>query len=188
MLRQDETKLCLSCHDKAMDAKGGRRVADMASVLNKASMVHGAITMGECTACHGVHGGEHERLLREGAANVIMGGYDVRNYALCFSCHDPDLAEPGGVTAFRDGRTNLHSTHLKNGGRGRSCAACHSVHASDAPRLIAKNVNYEGSTWSMAMGFSLTTDGGRCASACHEAMSYSRAPGGARSGYGGGAP
>lgn len=188
MLRDTKAKVCLSCHDKPQKARDGRAIPAMAATLAHAPVVHGAVQLGDCTACHSVHGSNHERLLREGAANILLGPYDLRNYALCFSCHDPNLAEPAGATAFRDDATNLHTVHLKAGERSRSCATCHTVHAGDLPRLISKNVNLDGATWSMPMGFSLTSDGGRCASACHETLSYSRRPGGAKSEPKGGRP
>lgn len=188
MLRSTKAQVCLSCHDKAQQGRDGRMVAAVGAALASAPVVHGAVRLGDCSACHSVHGSEHERLLRAGAANVLLGAYDVKNYALCFSCHDANLAEAGGATAFRDGEVNLHAVHLKSGERSRSCATCHSVHAGDLPRLIAKNVNLDGSTWSMGMGFTLTEEGGRCASACHETLSYSRRDGGAKAERKGGRP
>ncbi len=38
------------------------------------------------------------------------------------------------------------------------------------------------------MGFELTKDGGRCGPGCHEAMDYSRSPGGVKAKKGMGAP
>ncbi len=185
MLRQTQAKVCLSCHDKAVQAADGRKIPELASVLANSALVHGAIRIGECSACHSVHGGSHgshEGLLREAAASAPGGGYDDHNYTLCFGCHDPALTRSSAATRFRDGDRNLHEVHLRPGDRARSCAACHAVHAGDSPKLIARAVNFEGSKWEMPLGFTATEDGGRCATSCHEPLSYSRRAGGATQG------
>lgn len=179
MLRSAQAAVCLSCHAKPVPASGGRMIAAMASLAN-APVVHGAVQHGDCSACHSVHGGTHARLLRDTNATLPLGPYDLRNYALCFSCHDSKLADAASSTQFRDGDRNLHQLHLKRGEQSRGCAACHAVHAGDQPRLIARTVNFEGSGWAMTLGFTLTPTGGRCGSGCHEALEYSRQPGGVR--------
>lgn len=188
MLRDTQQAVCLSCHNKPVKTADGRQVQEIATALSTSPVVHGAIRSGDCSACHSIHGGSHAGLLRESTAKALQGPYDIHNYALCFACHDPSLAQTSSATLFRDGDRNLHEVHLRPGDRTRSCATCHTVHASDLPRLIAKNTNFEGSGWLMPMGFTLTEDGGRCAAACHEPLSYSRRPGGARAGNKGGAP
>lgn len=187
MLRDSQAAVCLSCHDRAVTAADGRKVGSMAG-LRDAAGGHDAAGHRECSGCHSVHGGTHERLLRERNAALPTGPFDRANYALCFSCHDAKLAEAAGATQFRDGARNLHEVHMKPGEMSRGCSSCHSVHALGEPRLIGKTVNFEGSGWNMPMGFVPTPEGGRCGSGCHEALEYSRRPGGASAGKNGGAP
>ncbi|MFG0283396.1 MAG: cytochrome c3 family protein, partial [Phycisphaerales bacterium JB039] len=139
-----------------------------------APVVHGAVRDGDCSACHSVHGGQHARLLRAVDPAVLTTPFDARNYALCFSCHDSDLAREPNATLFRDGQVNLHQTHLRSGDTSGSCRDCHAVHAGNQPRLIADTVDYQDSGWVTPMGFVLTEDGGSCAPGCHEPLSYSR--------------
>ena len=180
MLRDTQSHLCLSCHDKPVTAADGREVVALGSALEAAAMVHGAVTIGDCSACHSVHGGTHARLLRALNTTVFVGPYDAQNYALCFACHDRRLAESPNATLFRDGGRNLHAAHLRSGEKSGGCSDCHSVHAGDQPRLIVETVRYQGSDWATPMGFSLTAEGGRCAPGCHEPLEYSRRPGGVR--------
>jgi predicted CXXCH cytochrome family protein len=179
MLRTDQTPVCLGCHSKERRASDGRMIPEMASSINGSQVVHGAVTLGGCGACHSVHGGQHARLLRELDPAVLGGAFDVRNYALCFACHDQQLAlaEAGEVTQFRNGDgegVNLHRKHLKAGDRSRGCGACHVVHAGGRPRLIADTVVYDRSEWKTPLGFFLTPDGGGCSPGCHEPLRYSR--------------
>jgi formate-dependent nitrite reductase cytochrome c552 subunit len=95
---------------------------------------------------------------------------------MCFSCHDPGLIKAVAGTQFRHGHRNLHEVHLRSGGGASACGACHAVHAGNLPRLIAETVNYEGSDWAEPLGFRLAPEGGSCAPACHEPMSYRRSP------------
>lgn len=193
MLRDEQGAVCLSCHDTKQTAADGRTIPAMGELVNPQGLhggdEHNIRGHRECTGCHSVHGGNHTRLLRAVNEKVPLGAYEARNYALCFSCHDPALASSAAATQFRDGDRNLHEVHLKpSDNKSRGCATCHSVHAVGEPRLIAKAVNFEGSGWAMPMNFKLTPDGGSCGSGCHEPLEYSRKPGGARSKGKGGAP
>lgn len=176
MLRDDEASVCLGCHDKPVVSTDGRTIPEMATVIRSAPVVHGPVAAGQCAACHSVHGGGHAKLLRQVNPEALVGEFDVRNYALCFSCHDSQLAtaESGLVTQFRNGTTNLHAKHLHAGERSRSCAACHAVHGGAGSRLIAETVSYDTSPWKMSMGYQATPDGGGCAPGCHEPLKYSR--------------
>jgi hypothetical protein len=90
----------------------------------------------------------------------------VKKYDLCFTCHDKQLvltAKTTGLTNFRDGETNLHFVHVNREDKGRSCRSCHDVHGSDLPKHIASEVPFEGSGWSMPIGYEPKSDGGRCA-------------------------
>lgn len=176
MLRDEHAPVCMNCHSQPVVAYDGRTIPDMATVVTGMSTAHGAVAAGNCAGCHSVHGGEHARLLKELNPAILVGSFDIRNYALCFSCHDQNLAlaDVPEATAFRHGSVNLHRLHLQAGDRSRTCASCHAVHSSNHPRLIAETVAYDGSTWMMPMGFFLTPDGGGCAPGCHEPLQYSR--------------
>lgn len=182
MLLHSQKDVCLECHSKPIAAASGRTVESMAN-LAAGSTSHGAISHAQCSACHSMHGASHDQAVKLANQQVPMGPFDVANYALCFSCHDTALTRSWSATQFRDGQVNLHQLHLTRGGdtdRSRGCGACHAVHESSQPRLIATSVNFEGSGWKMPMGFTLTHNGGTCGSSCHEPMTYSRARGGAR--------
>ncbi len=179
MLRDSQMNVCLSCHAKSVTAADGRTIPAMGESLTSSPVVHGAVRHGDCSACHTMHGGEHARLLREVSPDALAGPNDVRNYALCFSCHDPTLIKAQGTTQFRNGERNLHEVHLRGDQKSRGCGSCHAAHAGSLPRLIATTVNYQGSGWAMPMKFQLTADGGSCAPGCHERLAYSRSAEGA---------
>lgn len=176
MLRDDQSAVCLGCHNKQVIAADGRKIPALASPIATAPMVHGPVASGDCAACHSVHGGTNARLLKRMNPGTLVGEFDIRNYALCFSCHDQNLVldASGAATQFRDGAKNLHRSHLQAGERSRSCATCHAVHSGERARLIAETVTYDGSDWTMPMGFVLTADGGSCSPGCHEPLRYSR--------------
>jgi predicted CXXCH cytochrome family protein len=176
MLREDQRPVCLSCHDKAVTARDGRTIPEMASLIARSPVVHGPVAAGDCGECHAVHGGEHAKLLRQLAPEILPRPFDERNFALCFSCHDRALVmtEKGSATAFRDGERNMHRIHVVSETKSRGCGSCHAVHASDHPRLIAGEVAFEGSGWMMPMNFVVEPEGGSCAPGCHEPMRYRR--------------
>jgi predicted CXXCH cytochrome family protein len=176
MLRDTLPEVCLGCHADAVAASDGRVIPAMTAALAEAPLLHGPVAEGDCGACHSVHGGSHARLLREINPGVLSGPFDIRNYALCFACHDQALAleELTTSTQFRDGERNLHKAHLATNGRGRGCGDCHAVHSSSHPRLVADRIAYDGSDWTMEMNFVLTQEGGSCSPGCHEPLGYRR--------------
>jgi predicted CXXCH cytochrome family protein len=78
-----------------------------------------------------------------------------------------------GVTRFRDGESNLHYVHV-NQEKGRTCRACHEVHASKRPFHVRESVPFGSKGWLLEINFEALPDGGRCAPGCHEAKSYAR--------------
>ncbi len=185
MLREPETSLCLSCHSHEIIASNGRKIEAKPDLHGMRDNVRGHR---ECASCHSVHGGTHMQLTPELITKVPLHPEDQRNYALCFTCHDARLVREAGATDFSDGSINLHATHMATSARNRGCGACHDVHALGEVRLMAKSVTFEGTSWKAPMGFELTKDGGRCGPGCHEAMDYSRSPGGVKAKKGMGAP
>jgi hypothetical protein len=116
-------------------------------------------------------------LLKERFPETFYASFDLGDYALCFSCHNPDLvlaAKTRGLTGFRDGQENLHYVHVHRSEKGRTCKTCHEIHGSDLPNHIASAVPFEGSAWSMPIKFQKLPDGGSCSPGCHEPKTYRR--------------
>lgn len=174
--RTTQPALCLSCHDRAIKASDGRVLSDMAKLLRDNPNHHGPIREGACTACHHPHAAENFRLLFKGYPAEFYAPFEARRYALCFSCHLAALVEDEvgvGLTGFRDGELNLHWLHV-NQEKGRTCRACHEVHASKHPFHIRDAVPYGTGGWMLEINFEMTQDGGRCSPACHKPKSYDR--------------
>jgi predicted CXXCH cytochrome family protein len=141
---------------------------------------HGPVAAGRCDACHDVHGGSKPRLLTANYAQDFYLPFSTDNFALCFTCHDQGLAEAPApaapmLTNFRDDATgqNLHFLHV-NKEQGRSCRACHTVHASKFESQIRETVTY--GNWELPIGFKPSLEGGSCAPGCHKPQTYTRAP------------
>jgi len=177
MLRTDLAHICLECHGKSVEAFDGRTIPDMTRMIEGQVFEHGPVEAGDCAACHNIHGAQHARLLRKPAPAVLLGRFDIRNYALCFDCHTSALVLDERTTTstqFRQGDRNLHYLHLKKDRNQRTCTSCHAVHGSSQPRHMADHVSFEGSSWRMPIGFVLREDGGSCAPGCHEVLTYTR--------------
>jgi predicted CXXCH cytochrome family protein len=181
--RTTQPALCLDCHNQPLETADGRVLVDMALLLDENPNHHGPIREGTCTACHQPHAAEHFRLLFMDYPQEFYAPFQVERYALCFSCHLSDLVQDRsgtGLTGFRDGDLNLHWLHV-NQEKGRTCRACHEVHASKRPFHIREAVPFGASGWMLEINFAQSTNGGSCTPACHKARTYSRsapAPGG----------
>jgi predicted CXXCH cytochrome family protein len=170
--------VCFTCHDKPVRAADGRTIPEMKTLLTQSKFPHGPNRVGNCSACHDPHGQDNHALLAREYPKPFYASFDLGQYALCFTCHDPQLVlaeRAEGLTNFRDGDVNLHARHV-NRDKGRTCRACHEVHASDQPFHMAESVPFEKGTWLLPVGFTQTADGGTCASGCHEARTYRRGP------------
>lgn len=180
LLVREPFDLCISCHDKDdMAGAGGRKLANMKAWLDSNKVWHGPVEKKDCAACHEPHGGDHFRLLTDDYPAAFYAPYDAKNYALCFSCHKEaafSSAQTTTLTSFRDGSRNLHYLHLQQGGRGRTCRACHEVHASKQPHHIREGVPYGSSGWVLKLNYRRTDSGGSCDKTCHQEKAYSRAP------------
>ena len=171
-------KICANCHTKEIKGSTGAIIAAMPDVTaaGRESRVHGAMKNGRCAGCHGPHG--------TGAADLLMKVYSTRfyqsfspeRYELCFSCHDPALAQqPATTTAtdFRNGTLNLHFVHVKlQGERGENCRVCHETHAGGGARGVRHRVRF--GTWDMPIRFTKTETGGACFPGCHPRYAYDR--------------
>ena len=173
LLAGDLSGACYGCHSREIVLDDGRKVADVKAEVAAARFVHEPVAKGACDACHAGHASEHGDLL---AKPYFLGMYTEhadRDFELCFGCHDPALATAERTTAtrFRDGDRNLHHVHVK-GPKSRTCALCHSAHASANPALIREQVSFGSRGWPLAIGFRRTETGGSCASGCHQELSY----------------
>ncbi len=174
--RAAQPALCLQCHDRPVQTPDGRNLADMAALLKENPDHHGPIREGACTACHQPHAADHFRLLLREYPPEFYAPFDPQRYALCFSCHLGDLVQDPsgtGLTNFRDGDLNLHWLHV-NQEKGRTCRACHEVHASRHPFHVRESVPFGLGGWMLAINFERGGDGGTCAPACHKSRSYRR--------------
>lgn len=174
--RTSQPELCLSCHNKELLTKEGEKLTNMAALLKDNPDHHGPIREGECTACHNPHAGQHFRLLAEEYPPDFYAPFNLDTFKLCFKCHMPDLVlKPSGqgLTQFRDGDRNLHYLHV-NQQKGRTCRACHEVHASKHPSHIRDAVPFGANGWLLEINFKQLPEGGSCAPACHATKEYTR--------------
>lgn len=173
ILVDTESNLCLGCHDRPVDTQHGTLV-DMKSWIAANPERHGPIREGLCTPCHVAHGSQNFRILRHSFPQEFYRPFTVETYALCWECHEREIVldrTTDSLTAFRNGKTNLHYVHV-NREKGRTCRACHEVHAGTQPKRMKDYVPF--GQWKYPVGFEVTADGGRCASGCHRVRAYSR--------------
>lgn len=165
LLRSDEKVVCFECH------KG------IGENVSSKTFKHGPVTSDGCGACHEVHGSNNPRILAKHFPDTFYNGYRDGLYELCFDCHSDALLknkETKDETGFRNGTRNLHTLHIKIPGKGRSCKACHEVHASSQPVQVRESVPYGGSTWQLPVTFTKLQNGGSCVVGCHKPKEYNR--------------
>ena len=147
LLLRPVAELCASCHPDITDR----------------AYLHGPAAVGDCTVCHDPHASSAARLLViEGTDLCLFCHEDMKDElgrkrvhpALrsgCTSCHDPHGSSAKKFLAS-DGAKVCFSCHAKIASRvtasggsvhapirsGQGCAACHSPHASDEPKLLPK--------------------------------------------------
>ncbi len=174
MLRDEPMTLCLSCHDEPLASNGGT-IGNVAKIIADNPNHHGPIGDGDCTSCHAPHGSANFRLLVEAYPAKFYAPFDEEAYQLCFSCHESDLAlepETDELTGFRNGTRNLHYLHVNRKLKGRTCRACHNVHASRRASLVAESVTF--GTWELPINYRSTETGGSCQPGCHKPYRYDR--------------
>jgi len=176
LLNRKEKDLCLTCHGNKSTLPATYKPKNIEKELAGKEDIHAPIQKGECSKCHDPHGSPYSSLLRKEYPKGLYAPFSVKEYAFCFTCHDPKLLAESGkdaVTNFRNGSKNLHFTHVGIDRKGRTCNACHQAHASDGPKLISRSGAPFGA-WHMSIDFKLTTTGGSCTPSCHRKMSYDR--------------
>lgn len=167
--------LCVRCHSKdGMVSDDGKSMTNFKSLLAENKIWHAPIRSKDCSACHKTHAGDKFRLLVNDYPSAFYAPYDRKIYALCFSCHNDRVIsaeETTTLTRFRDGSRNLHFVHV-NRERGRTCRACHEVHAAKQDYRIRDSVPYGKGGWELKVGYTRLPDGGSCAKTCHDTRTY----------------
>jgi len=168
--------LCLSCHNvDTMVGVNGKKLQNMKAWLDDNPDWHGPVRDKDCVACHQPHGGDQFRLLDGNYPKEFYAPYNPDVYDLCFTCHKEkafSTARTDKLTRFRDGEKNLHFVHLQQPGRGRTCRACHEVHASKQKHHIRDGVPYGSGGWVLKINYEKTATGGSCAKTCHQERGY----------------
>ena len=167
--------LCVNCHSKdGMHADDGKEMTNYKKFLGDNKIWHDPVRAKDCSACHRTHAGDNFRLLVAEYPSAFYAPYDRKNYALCYGCHNDKVVsveETTTLTGFRDGSRNLHFVHV-NRERGRTCRACHEVHASKQDHHIRDAVPYGSKGWMLKVGYTRLPNGGSCAKTCHDTKSY----------------
>ena len=175
ILNKSQLDLCLSCHDKELTSEQGK-IMNMKAYLDANKNRHGPLKSGDCVSCHNPHGSDYWRFLVKYYPPDFYTSYSEGKYGLCFSCHDKSAfatLHTDKSTNFRDGRKNLHFVHVNKNMKGRTCRACHEVHAdAGKPKHITDIIEF--SNWSMPMNYSPSMNGGSCAPGCHGEKRYTR--------------
>lgn len=159
------TETCYSCHE------------ELGTFIGNQEFKHGPVKEGDCNACHNPHGSENHRLLKKDFPDEFYIPYSTENYAICFDCHNKDIAldqKTLTLTDFRDDDRNLHFLHVNKDPKGRSCKACHQVHASSQQKHIRTSVPYGKIKWELPVTFTKFEDGGKCVVGCHSPKEYHR--------------
>lgn len=161
LLKRPMKDLCAGCH------------IGKASEL-KSQFLHGPVAQNECEGCHDPHSAANPNILSTYFPEQFYNQYKDGLYALCFNCHEKDIARDARTTKltdFRNGDENLHYLHVHSE-KGRSCKACHQVHAGNQEKHIRSGVPF--GSWMLPIKFKKTPNGGTCNVGCHNPKSYSR--------------
>ncbi len=167
---------CVGCHS-VDDLKdwNGVRLTNFKKLLAENGKLHAPVAAKDCSACHKTHGSDSFRLLVADYPSRFYAPYDLKIYALCYGCHNDKVVserETTTLTNFRDGSKNLHYVHVNKLELGRTCRACHEVHASKQPHHIREGVPYGQGGWVLKINFTKTPTGETYAKTCHDTKTY----------------
>lgn len=165
MFTADPNQLCFTCHE------------ELGEYISNSIHKHGPVIEGDCNACHNPHGSDNHKILKKYFPEEFYKPYAEENYDLCFGCHSKSVAideETKTLTEFRDGKRNLHFVHVNKEEKGRTCRACHQVHASSQDKHIRTSVPFGKMNWNLPVTFTKHEDGGSCVVGCHGPKEYSR--------------
>jgi len=175
--------LCIKCHSKdGLQDTAGTKLTNFKTLLDNNPVLHAPVAGKDCSACHTPHGGKNFRLLVEPYPARFYSAYEPENYSLCFTCHDSEMVgveQTATLTGFRDGTRNLHYLHVNKAERGRTCRACHEVHASRQAFQIRDGVPYGTQGWMLKLNYQKTSTGGTCDKTCHALKAYNNTGNGA---------
>jgi len=171
---------CVGCHSvDNMKDWNGVTLTNFKKLLEENKVWHKPVLSKDCSACHRTHGGNNFRLLVAEYPAQFYAPYDLKAYALCYGCHNEKVVsaeQTTTLTNFRDGSRNLHYLHVHKTERGRTCRACHEVHAAKQAFRIRESVPYGNAGWQLKINFTKTPTGGTCTKTCHETRSYVNRP------------
>ncbi len=177
ILSNNPMQLCFECHDREIKLEDGRVLGNIKKVIEEGTSLHGPISQDNCAACHEIHGGSHFRLLTQEYPPEFYAPFAEESYALCFSCHNPEIVRDertATLTDFRNGEQNLHFLHVNRDRKGRTCRACHETHASDLANHVRESVPFGTGGWELPINFTKLENGGSCAPGCHLPYEYNR--------------
>jgi predicted CXXCH cytochrome family protein len=160
-----EIQLCDSCHQ------------EIPKKIKNSAFKHGVINKGLCSPCHAFHGSNLTKHWTRLFPDKFYNPYDPKLYSLCFQCHEKRQAffeKSTTLTNFRNGKRNLHYLHVTRK-KGRTCIACHDVHATNQERLVRSSTPFGPSNFRIRIVFVKTPTGGTCMMSCHVAKGYDRA-------------
>ncbi len=163
-LRENKKEICLSCHEI------------MKRKIRESQYLHGPVKEGDCVACHDAHATNYAKHLVKFFPDDFYFPYKIENYAMCFGCHNKEVATEEStetLTNFRNGKKNLHFLHV-NREKGRSCKACHEVHAGNQEKHVRQEVPFGSSNWLLPINYTKTETGGGCVVGCHKEKKYDR--------------
>ncbi len=168
--------LCAKCHNKdGVKDDTGKTLLNFKTLLAENKYQHGPVAARDCVVCHDAHAATQFRLLTNAYPATFYAPGDSALYANCFECHEETLMTEQAsakATQFRNGTTNLHFLHLNQPNKGRTCRACHDVHASRQPHQIRDAVPFGKRGWMLPINYTATPVGGSCDRTCHSTRSY----------------
>ncbi len=163
-LKASTKDVCYVCH------------TDLGAQVKASKYQHGPVKQNDCYACHDPHGSNYTQILKKAFPPEFYIPYRTENYAICFDCHNKDIALnefTTKLTDFRNGDLNMHFLHVNKDPKGRSCKACHEAHAGNQEKHVRKDVPF-GKNWKLPVNFTKTPTGGRCVVGCHKPKDYDR--------------